>query len=163
MVFKTLNAGCGCDSWGDVRIDIQSFSDLFYKKKTSANLIASVEYLPFIDGIFEESRCYHVLEHVPDPYKCLDELKRVTSKKIIIRFPYHHFFNYMFEFIALFKYMILSYINGPSNFIMILKRLKNLKGLYSTHKWYIKGKKINRAYFFIPLEYETIINMELLS
>lgn len=160
MAIKTLNAGCGCDSWGDIRIDIEKYSPIFYLKNTSVNLIASVEYLPFRNDIFTNTRCFHVLEHTNDPYLSFRELKRVTKESILIRVPVHHIFSYMVEFIAIFKYLILSYVISPSHFLFILSRIKRLKLLYSSHKWYIRGNKINWVYFFIPLEYEIKIDVD---
>lgn len=45
-----LNVSCGCDAWGNVRVDIQRFSDIFYNRKTSLNVIADIQHLPFKDN-----------------------------------------------------------------------------------------------------------------
>jgi SAM-dependent methyltransferase len=128
----TLNAGCGTKAWGDLRVDIQTFSDIYYLKKTSANMIASIEHLPFRDGSFKEVRCLHVLEHVDRPLNCLRELKRVANGRILIRVP----------------------VNGMDYFKDHLYKVRSWKLRYTGHKWYIKGRKINRVYWILPLEYE---------
>ena len=51
-----LNAGCGCDKWGDIRVDAEKYSSL-YDKLTSVNVVASIEFLPFRDKVFDEVRC----------------------------------------------------------------------------------------------------------
>ena len=44
-------------------------------------------YLPFKDGIFDVAYTSHVLEHVDNPIKVIQELKRVTKRLVIIRVP----------------------------------------------------------------------------
>jgi hypothetical protein len=150
----TLNAGCGCKSWGDVRIDLQTYSDLFYRKKTTANIIGSVEYLPFKDNVFSKTRCYHVLEHLPYPFCSLMELLRVTDGEVKIKVPVFHFYSFMIDAITLVKAFILIPLIGTAYFMDHWYKVRSWKKRYSDHKWYIKGKKINRVYFLFPLEYE---------
>lgn len=154
MDLKTLNAGCGCNSWGDVRVDIQTFSDLFYLKKTSANILASLDHLPFKDQIFEETRCHHVLEHTPNPFDCIAELKRVTKREILIHVPVWHLWSFIIDSITLVKSFMLIPLIGLSYFKDHLYKVRNWRRRLGDHKYYIKGKKINRVYFFFPLEYE---------
>ena len=80
----TLNVGCGNDVWGDVRVDVSQVNQL--GDRISPNLIASAEALPFRDGVFSEARCYHVLEHLPNPRKAVREIQRV-SESATLRFP----------------------------------------------------------------------------
>lgn len=150
----TLNAGCGCKKWGVVRIDLQTYSDLFYLKKTSANIIGSVEHLPFKNNVFIETRLHHVLEHTKNPFNCLKELKRVTNGKIIIHVPVFHGYSFLIDAITLFKAFMLIPFVGASYFMDHLYKIRSWKKRYSDHKWYIKGSKINRVYFIFPLEYE---------
>lgn len=154
MAFKTLNAGCGCNTWGDVRVDIQTFSDLFYLKQTSANIIASLDDLPFRDQVFEETRCHHVLEHVSDPRHCLGELKRVTRGEILIHCPVWHLYSFLIDSITLIKSFMLIPFVKTAYFKDQLYKVRSWSKRYRDHKHYIKGKKINRVYFFFPLEYE---------
>jgi len=154
-----LNIGCGCDKWGDIRVDIQRFSDIFYNKKTSANVIADIQSLPFKPKIFDETRCFHVLEHVSNPKQALKELKRVTKGRIIIRVPIWHLYSYIAEAITLFKAFLLIPICGTFYFTDTLRKIKNWKKRYGDHKWYIKFKnsKINKTYMLLPKEYEVIL------
>jgi len=85
----TCNIGCGSDTWGDIRVDFTRKPKDFYLlngKTSSANLIATVTYLPFVNKCFEEVRCYQVLEHVQNWRQGLREVCRV-SKKVDITVP----------------------------------------------------------------------------
>jgi len=84
----TCNVGCGSDVWGDIRVDFTRQPKDFYLlgEVSSANIIATVTHLPFIDKCFEETRCFQVLEHVPNWRQGLREICRV-SKKIDITVP----------------------------------------------------------------------------
>jgi hypothetical protein len=73
-----LNLGCGKDSWGDVRIDMD--------RKGTANVIADAHYLPFVDNSFGTVRCWHVLEHCRDYRKAAAEAKRV-GRTVSVKFP----------------------------------------------------------------------------
>lgn len=42
-----------------------------------------VQRMPFRDRVFDYAMCFHVLEHVPDPAKCLNELQRVAHRGYI--------------------------------------------------------------------------------
>ena len=43
------------------------------------NVVADGHDLPFIDGMFDAVICQAVLEHVLDPYRCVDEIHRVLK------------------------------------------------------------------------------------
>ena len=51
-----------------------------------------VQNLSFADNSFDIVLCQQVLEHVPNPVKAILELKRVTTKQLIISVPYEPFF-----------------------------------------------------------------------
>jgi len=157
MMKQTLNAGCGSNDWGNIRIDIQQFSDVFYRCKTTANVLASVEYLPFKNNIFITTKCYHTLEHIGNPRLAIRELKRVTNNKVIIRVPIWHVYSLMIEAITLFKSFFLIPIIGINYFMDSLYKVRRWRKRYREHKWYIKFQqtRINRAYRFIPQEYES--------
>ena len=81
---QSLNVGCGSDPWGDVRVDV-AFSFLMMHFKPT--VLADAHYLPFKDGSFEVAKASHMLEHLEKPFKALDEMLRVSTKKIILSFP----------------------------------------------------------------------------
>jgi len=152
-----LNVGCGCDPWGDVRTDLDRYS-WRYQRKTTANVIADVQHLPFRDNTFVNIRCFHVLEHVTNPLLALKELKRVSGGKIIVRVPVWHFYSYLIEVIYLIYYIGTIPILGIQQFLHQLNEVRRWKQRYGDHKWYLrfKGARINREWFLIPKEYEYI-------
>jgi len=79
-----LNIGCGADPWGDIRLDI---ARRYHNVKTTANLFASAEALPFKDRCFLRVRARHVLEHLPHWGDAIQEWCRVTKEEIEIEVP----------------------------------------------------------------------------
>lgn len=65
--------------------------DIFENKEIKDNQLAFVlaasESLPFEDNAFDTVICTHVLEHVRDLKKSIDELKRVCKSRLIIVVP----------------------------------------------------------------------------
>ena len=82
----SLNIGSGRDSWGDIRVDL-------LKSQTGIpndpNLIGSALYLPIRDSAIQQIRCWHVIEHLIDWRRLLNEIARVSTKDVNIqlRFP----------------------------------------------------------------------------
>lgn len=76
--------GCGSDPWGDVRVDV-AFS--FITAHFKPTVLADAHYLPFKDGSFEVVKASHLLEHLINPLRALDETLRVAKKKIFLKFP----------------------------------------------------------------------------
>ena len=146
-----LNVGCGTDPYGDIRIDIIHQRSL-YETKNTLNLFADAHNLPLRDKTIDESRCFHVLEHLESPKKGLNELKRVTKESINIRVPVWHPYSFLIEAIQLIKTLL---IGRPKQKFNIIKQILNWRIRYSDHKYYIKPSKakINRK-FLIPREYE---------
>ena len=84
MEMQSLNVGCGSDLWGDVRVDSScSFITMQFKP----TVLADAEYLPFKDGSFETVKASHVLEHLNNPFKAINEVLRVARKKALLSFP----------------------------------------------------------------------------
>lgn len=160
MANHTLNAGCGCSTWGSIRVDLQTFSDVYYNKKTSANIISSIQFLPFRDHTFSKVKCFHVLEHVKDPFKCVAELKRVTKGRILIRVPYNSLISFIADSITLLKSFMMIPLIGSEYFKDTLFKVRYFKERYSGHRWMIKGSKIIRVYWILPIEYEIKIEVE---
>ena len=154
-----LNAGCGANTWGDIRVDIQTFSDVYYNKKTSANIISSIQFLPFRDHVFSKVICYHVLEHVKKPFKCVAELKRVTKGRIIIRVPFNSLISFVADSITLLKAFMMLPLIGSEYFKDTFFKVRHFNKRHSGHRWMIKGSKTNYVYWILPIEYETIIDM----
>ena len=74
-----MNVGCGGDIWGEVRVDIV--------KTVKPTVVADAHNLPFVDCSFDVTKASHVLEHLDNPLKALDEIMRVTRKVVLLIFP----------------------------------------------------------------------------
>ena len=74
-----LNAGSGHSMVGDIRLDIEPYPEV--------NLVGDIQDIGLPDKHVDESICISVLEHVPDPYKAVRELCRVTKSRIVIEIP----------------------------------------------------------------------------
>ena len=146
----TLNVGCGLKRWGDVRIDVERYSSVFYLEKTSTNLIADIQFLPLQNRSISETKCLHVLEHVENPKLAFHELKRV-SEKLTLKVPIWHFYTLLIESISLFIVLMFR----PKLIRRQTRQIHRWKKRLRRHKWYIhlKNAKINRIYG-IPYEYE---------
>jgi ubiquinone/menaquinone biosynthesis C-methylase UbiE len=59
----------------------------FLKWYFRPTVLADAQYLPFKNGCFKVVKSSHVLEHLKNPSKAIDEMLRVATKEIIIRFP----------------------------------------------------------------------------
>ena len=57
---------------------------------------APIESLPFPDGHFDTVICTHVLEHILDLRKALQELRRVCARQLIVVVPLER--EYLFTF-----------------------------------------------------------------
>ena len=81
---RTLDVGCGQMQRGDVNVDVHRV----IKKPNSDFILASSSYLPFVSNAFEKVYCYHVLEHLNEPFKTLRELIRVSAYSVECTVPY---------------------------------------------------------------------------
>jgi len=153
-----LNVGCGTDSYGDVRIDI-AIQRKYFETKNKLNLIADAHNLPLRKKVFSESRCFHVLEHLKNPNKAINEINMVTNGIVTLRFPVWHGYSFLIE--ALFLIRVLFYGSLKTK-KRVIKKILCWKKRYSEHIYYLRPKKykINRKYF-IPREYEVKYNITL--
>lgn len=88
-----LNLGCGNDSRGDIRIDINP-------ERKGLNIIADAHCIPLRDNVFDCVFCKSTLEHLKSPIKGLSEMKRVSNEKILIVVPnVHHWRRIRREFL----------------------------------------------------------------
>ena len=124
---KSLNVGCGSAPWGDVRVDV-AFS--FITHHFRPTVLADASHLPFKDGVFEVVKASHLLEHLRNPFRALEEILRVTTKEIVLKFPT--------------EYDVLPYF--VSNILPILS-FSSLRWTYLTrkkrlHLWVVNPKVI---------------------
>ena len=68
-----LNLGCGEQDFGDVRMD--------FVATHSSNVVADALHLPFRDDVFTDVYERNLLEHMPNPAKHLQDVKRVMKMR----------------------------------------------------------------------------------
>jgi SAM-dependent methyltransferase len=83
---KVLDVGCGIKKYpGSIGLD--------YNPRSNADVIADLDSFPypFADGSFDEVRAIHVIEHVADVMKTMEEFHRLTRKggRIFIVTPHY--------------------------------------------------------------------------
>jgi len=95
----TLDVGCGNRPWGDVNCDInigytpeggdQKERGIFINPHKIKNFVkCDAQYLPFKNNIFNKVFCFHVIEHINNPYLLLKELIRVSHSSVTIKCPH---------------------------------------------------------------------------
>ncbi len=75
----SLDIGCGPRAIGNVTLDIS--------REFKPTVIGDAHFLPFTNESFDVTLSSHVIEHLEEPLQALNEIMRVTKKKIILRFP----------------------------------------------------------------------------
>ena len=128
-----MNLGCGPDSWGDVRVDIDYMTQTGVKSRL--NVRADAENLPFRDSAFSECRCWHMIEHSIHPMRVLAEIRR-TSNSASIRFPIDE---------GYYKQMVIGLIGLDWNmFITAYRTLRK-----RAHRWIITSPQARKTDRFV--------------
>jgi SAM-dependent methyltransferase len=66
---------------------------------------ANIDSLPFPDKSFDVVTCCHTIEHIINPRRAVEELKRITGKMLIIAVPcQRYFFHTLDEHVNFFPY-----------------------------------------------------------
>ena len=130
-----LDCGCGYKTKEYIEANprVINFEIVDY---ASTDVLGVGEKLPFADNTFEYIISSSVLEHVMDPFKCADEMRRVLKPggKIMCSVPFlipfhgypHHYYNMTSQGLAnLFKGMKIE-SNSPSSPIFALTSLVGL-------------------------------------
>lgn len=94
-----LDVGAGLRAKGHVNVDLfkwKEYQNPNTIKKLRNPIKADAQHLPFREGSFAISYCFHTLEHIPNPRKAIAELIRVTRELVTIRVP-HRFGRNLFK------------------------------------------------------------------
>lgn len=92
-MFSSLDVGCGISPRGKVNCDLY-FSPIqrghgIINPKIIPNLVWSdVQFLPFKKNSFILVTCFHVIEHVKNPFQLLKELLRVSKNRVVVKCPH---------------------------------------------------------------------------
>lgn len=74
---KSINVGSGIQHFAEINVDLNAPCDI----------ICDAHFLPFQDNSFRTCYLHHVIEHVENPVKVLDECVRV-SRILELRVPH---------------------------------------------------------------------------
>jgi ubiquinone/menaquinone biosynthesis C-methylase UbiE len=89
---NTLEVGCGSSPYVNY---FPNRIGLDIRKTTNVNIVGDAHFLPFKDENFDVILCTEVLEHLKDPKKAINEMKRILKSggKLILTarfiFPVH--------------------------------------------------------------------------
>ncbi len=102
-----LDVGCGNPSFNLRPIEGEDVVHIDIDKKSfHLEVQCDAHTLPFKENIFATVYANHILEHLDNPIKTLQELRRVSTKLVIIKVPnasyfkwknsskYHHIFSW---------------------------------------------------------------------
>ena len=89
-----LDAGCGeGEMLRRVRLPGNARTVLLDRNpESAAQILGSVDALPFASHSFDVVTCLEVLEHLPDPRPAARELSRVARKAVVVSVPYEPYF-----------------------------------------------------------------------
>lgn len=73
-----LDVGCGPVKRAELTVDLS--------REFRPTAVADARFLPFRDGAFERVYAFNVIEHIKDYPRALEELRRVCSGFVLIRF-----------------------------------------------------------------------------
>ena len=92
MKYSILDIGCGARPHGNINLDLGLGKNKHHRYDYDVTKIQNftrgvLSELPYRDNVFDGVFCSHVLEHVKEPLKALQEIKRVSRGVIILIVP----------------------------------------------------------------------------
>ena len=147
-IFAEMAAKLGADTIG-VDISEIAVEKLNIKHKNNKNLsfkVSVAEKLPFKDATFDLIMCFEVLEHLRDPQKALNEIKRVIKPRGLVLISVPNWFGYDRLLAGKFCGPLLRYIK---QFLLNLMGVSHASHLHyhSPKDWqYIFSKKLRVLY-----------------
>ncbi len=76
---RVLDVGCGIKPYQGY-LEFSGYIGIDESQSVSPDVLARSESLPFAGHSFDAVLCTEVLEHLKEPVRCLDEIKRVLKK-----------------------------------------------------------------------------------
>lgn len=73
-----LDVGCGVQQYRRF-VECRKYCGVEWSLAKRPPVVADVTRIPFRDRAFDSALCTEVLEHLPDPGRCLDEIHRVVK------------------------------------------------------------------------------------
>ena len=87
---KALDAGSGSNPLFEVGFDV-IHTDID-RHSFHLEVLCDGCHLPFVDSCFVLVHASHVLEHISNPFHFIQELKRVSSRQVVVRVPNGSFY-----------------------------------------------------------------------
>lgn len=75
---KVLDVGCGSQQYRKF-LNYEQYFGIEWSVDKRPPVVADVTQIPFRDAAFDSALCTEVLEHLPEPGRCLDEIHRVVK------------------------------------------------------------------------------------
>lgn len=75
---RMLDVGCGTQQYRRF-VKCRRYYGVEWNLTKRPPVVGDVTQIPFGDGAFDSALCTEVLEHVPEPGRCLDEIRRVVK------------------------------------------------------------------------------------
>jgi len=104
-----LDIGCGCgeflsfakkDGWSVYGTEISPFASEYISKTYKIDIsIGNLEDISYPSGFFDVITIWHVLEHLTNPRKTLQEVSRIIKKNGLLVIAVPNFRNYIYRFI----------------------------------------------------------------
>ena len=131
-----------------------------YPKGTQNFMKVDAHFLPFKDRSFDVALSFNVLEHLQNPLKALNEMKRV-AREVRIRVPVREFNRYIVEGLGLLHtFLAIPFLKTVKHFERHLKSVMKWSDRTKTHLWIIRLKnydqKIVRRKYFLPNEIDYV-------
>jgi ubiquinone/menaquinone biosynthesis C-methylase UbiE len=156
-----LDVGCGPTPRGDVNVDFWTgYTPHTMRKINPQNtqnfLKVDAHFLPFKDQSFDIAISFHVLEHLENPFKALNEMRRV-AKEVRIRVPIREFNRYIIESLGLLHtFLAIPFLKTTKHFERQFNSVLRWKERTKSHRWIVRlknydHKKIRRKYF-VPID-----------
>jgi 2-polyprenyl-3-methyl-5-hydroxy-6-metoxy-1,4-benzoquinol methylase len=105
-----LDIGCGCgeflyfakeDGWSVYGTEISNFSSNYISKMYRIDTISigNLEDISYPSGFFDVITIWHVLEHLTNPRRTLEEVSRIIKKNGLLVIAVPNFKSYIYKFI----------------------------------------------------------------
>jgi SAM-dependent methyltransferase len=75
---RMLDVGCGSQQYRKF-LGCREYFGIEWSADKRPPVVADVTQIPFCDGAFDSALCTEVLEHLPEPGRCLSEIHRVVK------------------------------------------------------------------------------------
>jgi peptidoglycan/LPS O-acetylase OafA/YrhL/SAM-dependent methyltransferase len=82
---RTLDVGCGRQQYRKF-LNCREYLGVDWALASRPPAVADVTRIPFRDRAFDSALCTEVLEHLPEPGRCLDEIRRVVKPGGVVLF-----------------------------------------------------------------------------